>query len=101
MGSKQPERDVGPPMMLTYKEACKKLGISMSRLYQEMRAGKIRKLELGPQERRIPMPELEAWLKAKMAEQFGPGPSSPSDEPAPSLSSSPAGDRERRGEAAA
>ena len=34
MGSKQPERDVGEPLMLTYKEAAKKIGISLSLLYK-------------------------------------------------------------------
>jgi excisionase family DNA binding protein len=71
VGSKQPVRDVGEPLMLTYKEACKKLGVSMSWLYTLMRNGEIRALELGPQVRRIPMTELEAYLARKMSEQFG------------------------------
>jgi excisionase family DNA binding protein len=71
MGSKQPVRDVGEPLMLTYEEARIKLGVSLSQLYKLMRAGEIRALELGPQVRRIPMSELDAYLARKIAEQFG------------------------------
>lgn len=71
MGSKQPERDVGEPMMLTYKEACRKLGVSLSKLYRLMRAGEIRPLVLDVQVRRIPVSELEAYMSRLMAEQFG------------------------------
>jgi excisionase family DNA binding protein len=72
MGSKQPVRDVGEPLMLTYKEARIKLGVSLSQLYKLMKDGEIRALDLGPQVRRIPTSELDAWLDRKMAEQFGP-----------------------------
>ena len=71
MGSKQPERDVGEPLMLTYKEASKKINVSMSWLYHLMREGEIRKLELGPQTMRIPMSECVAYLDRKKAEQWG------------------------------
>lgn len=70
MGAKQPERDVGEPLMLTYKEASRKLGVSLSWLYHLMREGEIRKLELGPQVMRIPMSECEAYLDRKKAEQW-------------------------------
>jgi excisionase family DNA binding protein len=73
VGSKYPERDVGDPLLLTYKEAAKKIGVSLSWLYQLLRDGEIRKLELGPQVMRIPMSECEAYVRRKMAEQFGPG----------------------------
>lgn len=71
MGNKQPVRDVGEPLMLTYKEACKKIGVSMSKLYRLMRAGEVRNVELGPQERRIPMSECEAYVDRLVAEQIG------------------------------
>lgn len=71
MAHRQPERDVGPPMNLTYKEAAKKLGVTISQLYTLMRNGEIRKLELGPQVRRIPVTELEAYQARKIAEQWG------------------------------
>ena len=70
MGAKQPERDMGEPLMLTYKEASKKLGVSLSWLYHLLREGEIRKLELGPQVMRIPMSECEAYLARKKAEQW-------------------------------
>jgi len=70
MGAKQPERDVGEPLMLTYKEAARKLGVSLSWLYHLMREGEIRKLELGPQVMRIPMSECEVFLARKKAEQW-------------------------------
>ncbi len=77
MAHKQPERDVGEPLLLTYKEACKKLGVSTSQLYTLMRAGEFSSLELGPQVRRLSMAELNAYVdrliaKAKAkAEQQG------------------------------
>jgi excisionase family DNA binding protein len=71
MGSKQPERDMGEPLLLTYKEAAKKIGVSLSKIYQLLRDGEIRKLELGPQVMRIPVSECEAYVDRKMAEQFG------------------------------
>jgi excisionase family DNA binding protein len=70
VGAKQPERDVGDPLMLTYKEAAKKIGISLTKLYQLLRAGEIRKLELGPQVMRIPMSECEAYLDRLKAAQW-------------------------------
>lgn len=71
MGSKQVQRDVGEPLMLTYKEAAKKMGVSLSKLYKLLRAGEVRSLKLGPQERRIPMTECERYVDRLMAEQFG------------------------------
>lgn len=71
MGSKQPERDVGEPLMLTYREAAKKIGVSLSKLYKLLRAGEIHSLRLGPQERRIPMGECQAYVDRLVAEQIG------------------------------
>jgi excisionase family DNA binding protein len=71
MGSKQVQRDVGEPLMLTYKEAAKKMGVSLSKLYKLLRAGEIRSLKLGPQERRIPMSECRAYVDRLVAEQIG------------------------------
>ncbi len=74
MGHKQPVRDVGEPLLFTYEEARLKLGVSLSQLYKLMRAGEIRSLELGPQVRRIPMSELEAYVARKVAEQLDTSP---------------------------
>lgn len=71
MGHRQPVRDVGEPLMLTYEQARLKLGVSLSQLYKLMREGEIRKLELGPQVMRIPMTELEAYVDRLKAAQFG------------------------------
>ena len=71
MPARQPDRDIGEPMNLTYEEAARKLGVTISQLYRMMRNGEIRKLELGPQVRRIPMTELEAWQARKISEQWG------------------------------
>jgi excisionase family DNA binding protein len=71
MGSKQPERDVGEPLMLTYREAAKKMGVSLSKLYKLLRAREIHSLKLGPQERRIPMSEVRAYVDRLVAEQIG------------------------------
>jgi excisionase family DNA binding protein len=71
MGGKQPERDVGEPLMLTHREAAKKLGISRSWLYQLLRRGEIHSLDLGPQVKRIPMSECEAYVDRLKAEQIG------------------------------
>jgi excisionase family DNA binding protein len=70
VGSKQVQRDVGEPLMLTYAEACTKLGISESRLYKLLRGGEIRNVKLGPQERRIPMTECKAYADRLVAEQI-------------------------------
>jgi excisionase family DNA binding protein len=71
MGSKQVQRDVGEPLMLTYQEAAAKIGVSLSRLYRLMRAGEIHNLEVGPRERRIPLSQCEAYVKRLIAEQIG------------------------------
>lgn len=71
MGGKQPERDVGEPLMLTHREAAKKIGISRSWLYQLLRKGEIRSLDLGPQVKRIPLSECEAYVQRLMTEQIG------------------------------
>ena len=73
MGNKRTERDVGEPLMLTYKEAAFKISVSVSFLYELLRDGVIRKLELGPQTMRIPLSECEAYLDRLKAEQWGPG----------------------------
>jgi excisionase family DNA binding protein len=91
VGSKQPERDVGEPMMLTYKEAAKKIGVSLSKLYQLLRVGKIRKLVLGPQVMRIAMDECESYVDRLKAEQYG-----PESGDGPAESPSPAGDHGER-----
>jgi excisionase family DNA binding protein len=70
MGHKQPERDVGEPLMLTYKEAAKKIGISVRWLYVLMKKGEIHSLDLGGQVRRIPMSECRAYLDRLVAEQI-------------------------------
>lgn len=70
MGSKQPDRDVGEPLMLTYKEAARKIGVSVSWLYVLLRRGDIHSLDLGPQTKRIPMSECRAYVDRLMAEQI-------------------------------
>ena len=70
MGHKQPQRDVGEPLMLTYKEAAFKISVSESVLYELLRDGKIRSVKVGPQTKRIPMSECEAYVKGLMDEQF-------------------------------
>ncbi len=70
MGAKQPERDVGEPLMLTHTEAARKLGISRSQLYKLLRAGEIHSLDLGPQVKRIPMAECQAYVDRLVAEQI-------------------------------
>ena len=71
MGSKQVQRDVGEPLMLTYKEAAIKMGVSLSKLYKLLREGEVRSLKLGPQERRIPMSQVMAYVDRLVAEQIG------------------------------
>ena len=71
MGSKQVQLDVGEPLMLTYKEAAIKMGVSLSKLYKLLREGEVRSLKLGPQERRIPMSQVMAYVDRLVAEQIG------------------------------
>jgi excisionase family DNA binding protein len=71
MGRKQVQRDVGEPLMLTYKEAAAKLGVSLSRVYRLMRDGEIHNVKLGPRERRIPLSECQAYTARLVADQIG------------------------------
>jgi excisionase family DNA binding protein len=74
MGSKQVQRDVGEPLMLTYREAAAKLGVSVSKLYKLMREGEIHNVSLGPRERRVPLSEVKAYADRIVSEQIGAGP---------------------------
>ena len=62
MGGKQPERDVAEPLMLTHREAARKIGVSKSQLYVLLRQGELHNLDLGPQTKRIAMDECEAYV---------------------------------------
>lgn len=67
MGAKQPDRDVGEPLMLTHREAARKLGVSRSQLYLLLRAGEIHSLDVGPQVKRIPLSECQAYVQRLIA----------------------------------
>jgi hypothetical protein len=58
-------------LLLTYDEARRKIGVSISQLYRLMRQGKIRKLELAPQVRRISLAECERYVSELETEQYG------------------------------
>jgi hypothetical protein len=75
MGSKQPVRDMGEPLMLTYEEARLKLGVSLSQLYRLMRGGEITPLKLAPQVRRVALADCEAYVDRLVAgqQQTAPG----------------------------
>lgn len=62
------DADVGEPIFYTYKQACKKLGISVSLLYKLMREGEIKRVRLAPQVCRIAAVELEEYGKRKIQE---------------------------------
>ena len=68
MGGKQPDRDVGEPLMLTHREAARKIGISKSQLYVLLRRGELHSLDLGPQTKRIATSECEAYVDRLIAE---------------------------------
>jgi excisionase family DNA binding protein len=71
MGGKQPERDVGEPLMLTHREAARKIGISKSQLYVLLRQGTLHNLDLGPQTKRIATSECQEYVARLVAEQIG------------------------------
>ncbi|HET9975587.1 MAG TPA: hypothetical protein VFQ68_45700 [Streptosporangiaceae bacterium] len=71
MGHKQPQRDVGEPLMLTYKEAAFKISVSESVLYELLRDGKIHSVTVGPQTKRIPISQCEEFVDSLIAEQIG------------------------------
>ena len=71
MGSKQPERDVGEPLMLTYREAAKKIGVSLSQVYVLLRRGELHSLDLGPQTKRIAMSECQEYVRGLVAKRLG------------------------------
>lgn len=59
------------PLLLTYQQARRRLGVSISQLYRLMRQGEIRSLKLGPKVRRISDAELVMYVKHLEAEQHG------------------------------
>jgi excisionase family DNA binding protein len=65
------EAAIGDPLMYTYKQACVKLGVSISQLYKLMKEGEIKPIPLGPQVRRITLAEMEEYVKRKVAERDG------------------------------
>ena len=71
MGGKQPERDVGEPLMLTHREAARKIGISKWQLYVLLRRGTLHNLDLGPQTKRIATSECQEYVDRLLAEQIG------------------------------
>jgi excisionase family DNA binding protein len=71
MGGKQPDRDVGEPLMLTHREAARKIGISKSQLYVLLRQGRLHNLDLGPQTKRIATSECQEYVDSLLAEQIG------------------------------
>ena len=66
MDARQPE-----PLLLTYKQAAARIGISLRWLYVLMKNGEIHSLDLGGQVRRISAAECEAYVKRLEAEQIG------------------------------
>jgi excisionase family DNA binding protein len=64
---------VWPPMLLNLKQAAHELGVSKSTLFALMRAGEISSVLLGPQIRRIPRTEIEAFIERKLREQAADG----------------------------
>jgi len=59
-------------MALTVDEAAHVLGVSRSTMFTLLREGRIRSVKLGPQIRRIPRAELDAYLAALLDEQSAP-----------------------------
>lgn len=59
------------PLLLTYEQARKRLGVSISQLYRLMRKGEIRPLKLSKQVRRISDAELVMYVKHLETEQHG------------------------------
>lgn len=59
------------PLTLTYKQAAALLDVSMSKLFQMLRAGEIHSLKLGPQMRRVSARECSAYVDRIEAEQIG------------------------------
>ena len=66
MDAKQPE-----PLLLTYKQAAARIGISLRWLYVLMKNGEIHSLDLGGQVRRISAAECETYVKRLEVEQIG------------------------------
>ena len=71
MGSKQVQRDMGEPFLLTYREAAAKMGVSLARVYRLLRDGELHNVPLGPRERRIPLSECEAYVDRLKAQHLG------------------------------
>ena len=71
MGHKQPQRDVGEPLMLTYKEAMAKINVSDYVFYQLLREGTLHSLDVGPQTKRIATAECQAYVDELLAAATG------------------------------
>lgn len=63
-----PKSEVPKQLLLKVPEACKVLGCSRSQLYILLRNKEIEGIMIGPQQRRIPYAECEAYVARKLAE---------------------------------
>lgn len=56
-------------MLFTPERATAELGVSRTTLFTLLKTGEIRSILIGPQIRRIPRTEIEAYIERKLAEQ--------------------------------
>jgi excisionase family DNA binding protein len=55
------------PLLLKIPQACKMLAVSRTTLFGLLKSGEIRGVMIGPQQRRVPVSECEAYVARKMS----------------------------------
>lgn len=70
MGTTAQSSPIGEKLLVRPIEACKRLNMGRTRLYQEMATGRLRSIRVGGL-RLIPVAELESYIARTMAEQNG------------------------------
>lgn len=56
------------PLLLKIPAAARELGIGLTKMYELLRTGQIKRVRLGPNATRIPYAEIEAYIARKLAE---------------------------------
>ena len=65
MTTSKPSRP--PPLLFTVEDVCERTQLGRTRIYQELKSGRLRSITLG-KSRRIPVMELHRWIAERLEE---------------------------------
>jgi len=65
--TEEPQMPQSIELLITVREACKRLGVGRTTLYQLCRAGAIRSVRVGSRGIRIPVRELDRFVEERLA----------------------------------